>query len=191
MEISLIPKKQKERALPRFASFRGPKIKPNLWSKLGIILLVLTIVASGGLFIWKGSLAKEKASLQEEFKNTVLNRDASLESELAGLDTLINSFVSVFKNQRNWSGLFGVIEKRTVQSVTFTSFNGSSQTGTFTLGGLAPDFNALAQQAKFLEEDDNIKRVEISNISVNKEGRITFNLSVTFDKKLLNKPPAG
>jgi len=77
------------------------------------------------------------------------------------------------------------MEENTVNGITFTTFDGNYETGIFALGGVANNYNLLAQQIKAFEEEEKISRVGASNVKLNKEGAIEFNLQVTFNKELI------
>jgi len=132
-DISLIPQRQKKRALPRFATFRGPRFELGTATKVGIILVVIAFLATVILFFWTRSLEDSKELLQEEFKVIVLERDVSLEKKLKNVNSLIQSFDGIFNNHRNWSELFKVLEERTVRGIVFTSFDGSYDSSNFSL----------------------------------------------------------
>lgn len=184
-QISLIPKSQKEKALPRFRSFKGPRSKANIWTKFGLGLLAVVIVATVGLFIWERSLSAEENLLQEEYTSIRQERDAALEKELSDTGILLTSFNELIDNHRRWSKLLEVIEDRAIIGISFISFDGNYELGTFSLKGTSPNYNMVAQQIKSFDEQPNISQMDISNIRLNKEGRVEFIVQANFKKSLI------
>lgn len=186
-EISLIPKSQKEKALPRFRNFRGPRFKINAWTKLGLALFLVLIIVAAGLFIWNRSLSVEEGLLQKEFTNTRKERDASLEKEISNTGILLNSFDELIKNHRNWSQLLEMIDEKVMVGISFVSFEGNYELGTFSLKGISPNYNLIAQQIKSFEKQSNISQVDVSNIRLNREGKVEFLIKADFKKSLIKK----
>src|SRR3989344_6686449 len=121
-DISLISKKQKERGLPRLTAFKESGKKMPLLMRLSLVLLVVVIVGGVGLFVWARSLNNSATNLEEERKSVIAERDAALETRVKTLSTLIETYQSLVVQHRNWSLLFGIIEDKTIPSVTFISF---------------------------------------------------------------------
>ncbi len=186
-EISLIPKKQKERALPRATSFQGPKIKLNSWSKIGITLVVISILASAGFFVWARSLNIEKDFLQEQFISIKLERDVSLEKDIIETNTLLSSFEGLLINHRSWSKLFKIIEKKTVPGITYSAFDGNYETGNFSIEGISVNYNLLAQQVKLFDQEADIDTVHLSDVRLNKKGEIEFIIRADFKKDIVKE----
>ena len=173
-EISLIPQRQKERSIPGFASFKGPRFKFKKFSKIVTALLILLIAITIILFTWADSLDSQKRSLQEELRDTISQRDASLEKKLNQTSVLLASFGGLLKDHRNWSELFKIVEARTIEEINYTSFDGDYEMGTFSLEGISTNYNTLARQIKSFEQAEGIDEVNVSSIKLNKEGEVTF-----------------
>lgn len=183
MEISLIPEQQKERA--QAVSFREPKESWGNGARTGLIVLLILVAVSVGFFVWSRSLRAKEESLREEIKKTVMSRDAGAESRLARLGRTLDSFTAILASHRAWSHLFDLFQERTLPEITLLSLEATYKTASAQLKGLSPNYNTLARQIKSLESDENIERVDVSNVKVNKQGLVEFNIEVAFKKSVL------
>lgn len=184
-EISLIPPQQKERALPRFATFQGPKLALSPATKVILSLLAVLVLATAVLYGWSLSLKASNTRLNEELAAAAKERDAALERRLKEVGELIASFEGLKKEHRTWSRLFGVLESKAVAGLTFTAFEGSEDTGLALLRGLAANYKTIANQVKSLETEEKIERVELTTLNLNTEGEVEFQMNFYFDKTLI------
>ena len=186
--ISLIPKKEKDsRSLPRFISFRRPQLELSAVAKLGLILIIAALAVSAGLYFWKYSLNKQAASFNTELQRLTSQRDMSLELRLNNLNSILEVFKSILDDHRYWSLVFKMLEEKTLNTVTFKSFDGDDADSVFLLTGRAPSYGVLAQQIKIFEDTPQIISVKASNIGLAEDGRVDFTLAVNFSKDLIKK----
>ena len=184
-EIQLIPPQLKAKALPRFATFRGPQILLSRGLKITLSSLAVVILATAALYVWSLSLASSLDRTNEELTAVAKERDAALESRLGGVAGLTASFEGLQKEHRKWSRLFSIIESRTVGGITFTAFEANEETSFILLSGLAPNYKTIANQVKAFEEEEKLKRVELTNVNLNIEGEVNFTMDIDFDITLL------
>lgn len=185
MEIALIPKKEKEKGLPRFVTFQGPKLELTLVSKMGILLIVVGLVAGAGLYAWRAQLKKQLSGISEELKTTIGQRDLSLEGRLKNLNAVLDVFKGVLDTHRYWSEVFKMLEARTLNAVKFVSFDGDDAAAVMTLNGSASSYQTMAQQIKVLQETPQIISVTVSDIDVSEQGRVAFTLKIDFNRELI------
>lgn len=184
-DISLIPKTQKQRGLPHFASFKEPSEK--LPTPVRILALVwgVTILFSVGLFVWQWSLRGTHEALSRELLSVQQARDIERENRVQRLSEELSSFETLLSEHRNWTRLFELVEERTVRSVAFNELEADFAARTLALSGTAPTYNALAQQIKSFERDEGIQKVDVSDITLNEDGRVEFRLVLAFDPGIL------
>jgi hypothetical protein len=158
------------------------------------LLLVLTVVAAIGVFVYGGILAGQLTS-----------KDAALATAEAGIDSAaVESFVrlrdrltsgeSLLDNHLALSGFFAALEQILPSSVRFSSLHiGVDSAGNVTLqgSGVAKSFNALAAASTAFSTDGRIKDAIFSGITVQKDNSVSFSLSATLDPTLIAfKAPA-
>ncbi len=182
--ISLIPKKGKKRGLPGIVG-GDQKVRFDIWGKVAVALLIVVILTGGAFFIWNKSVKSEKKILQNKLQNLKAERDATLEKEITQTSTMVNAFEGLLKDHRHWSDFFAVIEDRSIPGVVFTELKAFYDTASISLKGLAQNYTILAKQIKSLEEEENINRVDVSDVELNKEGEVEFSVDLNFKKELI------
>ena len=186
--ISLIPKKEKDsRSLPRFVTFRGPQLELSASAKLGLALIVAALAVTAGFYFWKYRLNQQVASFNTELQRLTSQRDMSLESRLNNLNSILEVFKGILDDHRYWSQIFKTLEEKTLNTVTFKSFDGNDGDSVFLLTGRAPSYGVLAQQVKIFEDTPQIISVKASNIGLAEDGRVDFALAVNFSKDLIKR----
>ena len=187
--ISLIPKKEinKEKRLPRFVTFQAPRLEFSAVAKVGLGLIGVILLFSGALYFWRYKLAREVKAFNVELQRLTAERDMSLENRLKDLNNVLAIFKDVLDEHRYWSLIFDALETKTLNTVTFKSFEGSENNNEVILDGTAPGYSALAQQVKIFEDTPNITSVTASNIGVSENGRVEFSLKMVFARDLIRK----
>lgn len=185
--ISLIPKERKSKGLPGFVSFRAPQIELTSIAKMGLALILVSFLATGGLYAWKYFLNKKIVSLNSELQTVTGQRDASLENRLQNLNSVLEIFKNVLDNHEYWTKFFGLLEEKTLNTVTFRSFDGDDAASTVVMDGSAPSYDVLARQIKIFEESEGIMSAAASSIALSETGRVNFTVKIVFNKDLIRK----
>jgi len=159
-----------------------PKIPPwlDILFYFAIGFLVLVFIAS---FVINQPLKSSQETL-EDLESTLakeVSERASLKNEILTYQKKINDFSFLIDNHRNVSKIFAFMENQCHPKVWFSGFSLNAEERMVTLTGEAQDFESLGQQMLILRDEKMIKSVGLLNISMKKEGKITFNLSISFD----------
>lgn len=180
VDINLIPKEYKKRGI----SLVG------ILSKTGGIalgLLILSLLVYGGLFFYQKNIQKELNGITQEITNIESKRDSAKEKLIVEADKKLNVVENLFKEHFYWSKLFLKIEELVDINVYFTEskFSFESEKVNISLSGNARTYTSLAQQMVSLKEDPLVEKVVVSDIALNENGGIKFNLTIAFLKKIL------
>ena len=108
-----------------------------------------------------------------------------LENKLKNLGVLLEVFNGILTNQRHWSKFFSLLQEKTVNSVTFSAFNGDDKIAAIVLQGNSSSYSALAQQIKILENTAGVVGVAATDIGLSEEGRVKFTLKLNFTPDLI------
>ncbi len=123
-QTSFIPKK------PIVSATSAVKVAPesmSLFLFLSIVLLVISLLASGGLYVYRGMLVGKVTSLQASLAATKSDFEKDTISELQFFDTRMSASKQVLAMHRVLSPFFSLLGTLTVPSVQFTKF--SAETG--------------------------------------------------------------
>lgn len=185
--ISLIPKSEQARGLPRFVSFNGPKLDLTLPSKIGLGMVLLVVIIGLGLYAWKSQLNKQVKSFNAQLQQLIGQRDMALESKLKNLNAIMGVFGEVLDKHQYWSRVFEMLEKNTSSAVTFKSFDSDDAGNSIMLRGVTSGYGVLAEQIKIFENVPKITSVTASDMGLADGGGVKFALKIDFSPTLLKK----
>ncbi len=165
---------------------QGPKIPPwvDILFYLSVILLIFTFVSYFAVnhFIKKSqdTLADLEKTLASE-----ISEKASLKKEILTYEKKINDFSRLISVHGKASNVFAFIEEQCHPNIWFNNFILDAEGEKLFLTGEAQDFQSLGQQMLiFREENDVIKSVELGDVSLKKEGGISFKLTFLLDPSI-------
>ena len=184
-DIGLISRKQKERGLPHLELMRDDSHKIPAMLKISAVLFIIVLFAMGGIFIWERALAGEVQSLENEKVAVIGLRDAAVEEKVRSVEHLLASFEELSESHVRWTKLLALIQERAVRGVVFSSFAGEADAATLMLSGSAPNYLTLSQQIRALEGHGSIVRADVEKVSLDRSGRVEFNIHMEFKRTLL------
>jgi hypothetical protein len=195
MDIKLIPEKYKrteesagESKLPTVGFSRLSSqltAKANLWLVLSLSLLIMVILACFGLWGYQNSLIKEKETLESRITKLESQRDLELEANFMELKKGIENFKKILKIHIYPSQLFKMLEELTLPQVQFTDFSADLSQAKISLKVEAINYNTLAKQIVVFGGDSRIKKIELSEVSLDAAGRAGSNLEIELEPSFL------
>ncbi len=167
-----------------------PKVETPKWVNKAFWVCLAVWVILIGCFIF----FKAQASFQQNKKtntegqiavfNSKENQD--LESKVAKLAKKIANFSLVFKEHRNNFRFFDFLRNNCHPSVQFYNLNLSTDIGAVILDGQTDTYQSLSQQIAIFKKNSLINDFRVFNISISKEGKITFRFSFKIDQQVLS-----
>ncbi len=185
-QTSFIPKK------PMMAPPKPEKGKPVSFVTFISILIFFTIlIATGALYFYKGTLSSGITKMQNDLKLAEGRFEPAKLSQLALLDKRLRAGSSVLDKHVAVSPIFQELEKITIKTVRYTSFNYSQESGTsgkiaVKLIGVATDYTSVAVQSDFFSQDKNFIDPVFSNLTLNQKGNVSFDLQFSVDPSFIN-----
>ena len=184
VDVNLIPKE-----------YRGRKESLGaIFSKTGgivLALLILSLLFYGGLLFYSQKLNKNLNSAKQQIIDLNSKRSSQLEEAIIKTDKKLVLVENLFKKHFYWSQIFSAIEALTVPQIYFseTKMAFTEEKLNIVFSGNSPTYSALAQQMVSFNEEPLIEKVEVSNIALNDEKGIAFDLSIIFSQNALLSPP--
>lgn len=190
---SFIPKKP-------LAEERAPaRSKP-----VGILMLVaiLAFFASAlfaaGAYLYRSYMMKRVDALAASLQRAEDEFERGLIEELQELDRRLGAASEILSNHVSLSPLFAILESLTLPSVRYVEFLSAraDKTGEFvsvTLQGEASGYTDIALQSDILARNKNLRNIVFSNLQLDENGRVAFDLSFSVDRSLVlyGLQPAG
>lgn len=162
----------------------------GLFGNLSIIIFILSLLFSFGLFFYRGYLNDQVKSLAENLAKVESDFEPSLLLELQKTSRVMGLAQNLLNKHAALSGLFDFLEKNTIPNVRFLGFSYNRQDAQ--MSGVARSYSALAQQSLIFEKSRLIKNISFSNFSLTSEGFVNFSLNFKVEPELISfKAPAN
>jgi hypothetical protein len=168
---------------------QGGSAPINLFSLIGIVVFVLALALSGGVFFYKDliekNIASSKATLErarDAFEPELIKKIILLDSRIEASKTLLNSHVSV-------SELFNALSSVTLKSIRFRDFSFSylaKDKVSISMKGQAQSFAGVALQSDLFNQQKYLKDTLIGDLSLEPTGTIGFTVTSTIDPSLVS-----
>jgi len=163
-----------------------PKKTPPLPRRLiilfyfSLILLLFSIVS----FFILGNLIKEKSKTLMDLKSTLIKARTSdkisLEKEILKYQSKTKDFSQIITEHLKTKKVFDILEKDCHPRVRFSQLNLNTRENQVSLLGYTDSFEILGQQLLLFRDDNFVENVNLEKVSLSKEGRVLFNLSLVF-----------
>ncbi len=149
---------------------------------VGIAILVLVLVLTGGLYYYKGTLEDQKTELDEQIIKIEKDRDKKTETNLLILNKQLSLISTLLDSHVVWSKALGKIENLLQPQVQFLSFSAAILDNRFEFKALATNYTVVARQIAALVSDDSVKDIALTNVHVLTSGKLEFSIKLEFDK---------
>lgn len=163
----------------------------SIFLVIGIILFLASLVVGGVVYANKLRLANSidgenglRASLKkasDAYDKPFLQKVTRFDKKLSSASTLLSAHTTL-------NPLFEELNKSTLQTVRFTSFDYSSQESgpKLELRGEAESFQSIALQSSEFANSRKFLDVVFSDLNVDNTGKVTFSLSMGVDPTLVS-----
>ena len=147
---------------------------------LSLILLIGVILGCLGLWGYQISLKNNLKQISQEIDTLQAQRDFELEKKLSKINKSASALKTILNKRVFPLRFFKMIEELTLPQVRFTNLRMDFSKGELSLGVEAVSYTVLAKQMKVFQEDERIKKIEVSGVDLNRDGRVVsqFNLSL-------------
>lgn len=163
----------------------------SIFTLLSVLIFFLSVIAAGGIFLWKKNLEKQIA----EVKTVIIReKDSFSVEDIKQLDQLEKRLISgqqLLDSKLYTSRIFNLLNQNTIKTVRFTKLTVDPSTVEkdklkITVSGQAKDYASLALQAHiFSELSDSFIDYDFSNLTLDLAGNVTFDMNATFAKNSL------
>lgn len=162
----------------------------SLFTVLSVILLIIMGVASGGLYMYKNYLVKQKETLSNSLIKVRDSFEKATIDELALYDKRVNTAKQILNGHVVLSPLFTLLGDLTIPEVQYTKFEHTTSDKGFSvkLSGVAADYRSIALQADAFNatKGRSFKNVVFSNLTKNKDNSVGFDLEFNVEPALLS-----
>lgn len=165
-----------------------PTEKVPWWQEIifysSIILLLITILS---YFFFANSLKKSEkvlTNLEERLAREKTTEEIALEKEVLSWQRKIEDFKKLMGEHLLASNFFSFLESNSHPQVFFSKIDLKPREGKVLLSGQTENFSQLWQQISILKSKKEIKELNLSNLSIGKEGKVDFSLDLSLEPTL-------
>ena len=155
---------------------------------VSIFLAITAIIAYGGLFVYRSVLENQIDDLAASLGRARGAFETNLITELQTVDGRLITGDMLLKQHRALSPLFTLLEESTVQTIRYNNFALKAESGgvySVTLRGEADDYASIALQSDIFSKNKYIQEHIFSNLTLNQDGRVSFDFSAKINAMLL------
>jgi hypothetical protein len=161
----------------------------NIFSMLAGVLFVITVLVSGGLFIYKNILESKRAAAdqslsaaREAFQPEKIQELIDVDSRIVSAKVLLDKHVAI-------SGLLSLLQNLTVRNIRFDNMlyaRKGDGSVTLSLDAEAATYNALALEQDIFSKNESMKNPEFSNFSLSENGTVKAKFFANLSPALLS-----
>ncbi len=186
-QTSFIPKSPVISAAgPKVSAMRGGT---NIFSVIATIFFIVTLVVSGGLFIYKRMLQSQIAAAdtsltaaREAFQPEKIQELIDANSRITAARGLLNKHIAV-------SGLLTLLQSLTVKNLRFDNLvymNAAGKGPTLSMDAEAQNYNALAEQENIFAGNEFLRNEAFSNFTLSDNGTVKAQFFANLDPGLVS-----
>lgn len=160
----------------------------NIFFYLVLVLLLALLISYVILIIYQKRMQNELADIKKSLEKTP--EEKTLEEEIFGSEKnigyqqKIKDFNTLFNAHKLPLNLLNFLEGNTHPRILFSKFNLDLEKNLLNMSGSADTFEILGQQALIFKNQDFIKNINLSRVSLGQEGKINFDFQLTLDPKI-------
>ena len=161
-----------------------------------ILILFTVLLATGGLYIYKGVLTKNIAAQADSLNLAQSRFEPDKINELQTLDKRLRAATEIMSNHINITPVFDALDQVTLKSIRYTKFsydlgsNSSSSNVVIKMSGQAQSYKAIALQADMFSSNTitnkNFIDPVFSNLTLDQSGNVLFDLEFSVDSSFVN-----
>jgi len=170
-----------------------PKPKPKTPFSVNFLFyfaILLVIISIGSFFFLESqisSLKERKEELGRQIIGLEGEEEKKLEEEILFFEEKIKVFKEIFENHKISSNFLPLLESSCHPKVQLTKLNLATENGQVSLEGKTESFQSLGEQFLIFRENEKLGNLILSNISLDREGKINFSLTFSLLSEVLKK----
>jgi len=152
---------------------------------LSLILLFGVVLAYFGLLGYENNLLDRKEIAENNVEELQGQRNLETEATLIELKEKIDTLKDLLKIHVYPSRIFQILEELALTQVRFVELQADLSRMQLRLNSEMADYSVLAKQISVFEGDSRINKVDVSEINLNKSGRVEANFLLIMDPLFL------
>lgn len=158
---------------------------------LALLILFTVLLATGGLYFYKGSVAQSITDKQNDLTQAQNRFEPSAIKNFQLLDRRLNASSEVLAKHISIVPIFDALSALTMKSVRFTQFDYTLGTNdnpriSVKMSGVAIGYRSIALQSDLFAKNKNLIDPVFSNLNLDLSGNVIFDLEFSVDPNFVN-----
>ena len=158
----------------------------GLFMIAALFLLFAALLASGGLYFYKGVLIKNIAEMDKNLKLASNRFEPAKISELQQLNKRLTASNEILSKHIAISPIFKALQDITLKTIRYTQFSynlgeGASPKVLVKMSGIAVGYRSIALQSDLFTKNKNLIDPVFSSLVLDDKGNVVFNLDFSVD----------
>ena len=156
-----------------------------------IFILFVVLLATGGLYFYKGAVAKNIADMENTLVLAKNRFEPSKITELQTLDKRLRASTEILSKHITVTPVFTALNDLTMKTVRYTKFSydlGTDKNSTVNIkiSGQAIGYRSIALQSDLLGTNKSFIDPVFSNLTLDNSGNVLFDLEFSVDPDFVN-----
>jgi hypothetical protein len=160
------------------------------WAVISLFILAVLVIGVIVTYLYFYVTAKSMAEkiVELDQSSIELNKKvAAKENELLLVQQRIEDFKSLVLNHKDFMNVFNLLEEKAIPNIKFTSFDFNRiNEDSIILKGTSSNFIVIGQQINILQNDNLIKKVNLTDVKITDEGVLEFALKVVLNPEIFS-----
>lgn len=163
----------------------------GLLAVLAIFIFFATLLATGGLYFYKGVMQKRLTTMQDQLNLAKNQFEPSKILQMQVLDKRLRASTEILDKHISVTPVFKILEALTMKTVRYTKFTytlGDNKDSKiiFKLNGQAVGYRSIALQSDLFTEHNEIIDPVFSDLSLDDKGNVLFVLTFSVDPSFID-----
>lgn len=180
--------------IPKKPMIKETSVSPrpvSIFLVISLFVLITVLVITGGLFFYKGVVAKSITDAETNLNLAKARFEPSKITELQLLDKRLRAANEVLNNHITITPVFAALEQITMKTIRFTKFSydlnaDASSTLEIKMSGQAIDYRSIALQSDLFTTNKNLLNPVFSNLTLDNNGNVLFDLNFSVNPAFVN-----
>ena len=181
-QTSFIPKK------PMVEQTTTAKRPVGFLLVIAIIIFFSMVLGGGGAYFYKGILTANVTKMGKDLDLAKNSFEPTEISKLQILDKRLNSSSEILSNHIAISPIFEALQALTLKTIRYTKFSYdlTDNNVVVKMSGQAVGYRSVALQADLFTKNKNLIDPSFSNLTLDSQGNVLFDLEFSVDKSFVN-----
>lgn len=174
--------------IPMVEIIPKPISKPSVWKNIFVYISIFLLIGVFSIYLILANSYKNNVFILESINKDLVELKTQEEKDLEGKvlekELIFQDFLTILNNHKKTSKFFKYLETNSHPQVQFLELNLDSTASKAEILGQTDNFQNLGQQLLIFQKAEDTKKVNLSDLFIEKEGKVEFTLNLYLKPEL-------